>query len=57
MDKNVTFYFSSGKEMEVSFSEEKFAEFLEKKSEWDNKLIASAECGINFSLVTHYKVD
>ncbi len=53
----ITYHFVSGKSVDVKYSEEKFADFLQKLSlGWQTCFSTGKEFGINFSLVTHYEV-
>jgi hypothetical protein len=55
---NVTFYFSSGEKFMGDMSQEKL-DYLIKTlaNDWSSTTMTHPELGINFSLVTHYKVN
>jgi len=53
----VTFYFVSGEQMDIAFSDEKWNEILNiLKKTWNDLYCTNSSYGINFSLVTHYEV-
>jgi len=53
----VTYYFTSGKSMDVKYSQDKFLEFVKKIGHgWNTCSSVGIEFGINFALVTHYEV-
>ncbi len=53
----VTFYFSSGETMLVTYSKEKLDEMYKAiKQAWRSCCIANDVWGLNFAQVTHYKV-
>lgn len=53
----VTFHFTSGETMIVTYSKEKLDEMWNTiKKAWNHCCVASDEWGINFSQVTHYRV-
>ncbi len=56
-DYIVTFYFTSGETMLVTYSQEELSKmFKTLKNAWHQCCIADNNFGINFSQVTHYKV-
>ncbi len=53
----VTFFFCSGEFITVNFSKEKFKKLIESlRLGWNTTSSIGDTFGINFSLVTHYKV-
>ncbi len=53
----VTFYFVSGKSIEVLYSKERLDTVIELlKIHWTSSSSTGPLFGINFSLVTHYEV-
>ncbi len=53
----VTFFFCSGEFLIVDFEKEKFEKLIEGLNRgWKTTVLTSDTFGINFSLVTHYKV-
>lgn len=56
-DYEVTFYFSSGQTLVVTYSKERLEELCKTiRAAWRSCCIAGDEWGINFAQVTHYKV-
>jgi|GEM_PF-3587810 hypothetical protein len=56
-DYIVTFYFSSGEMMNVTYSKEKLdAMLIALRKSWNVSCMSYDEFGINFSHVTHYIV-
>jgi hypothetical protein len=53
----VTFYFTSGQSMVVTYTKDKFIkEITTLRQSWNACCIATDEVGINFSQVSHYSV-
>lgn len=56
-DLLVTFYFNSGKQMDVTYSKERFDEMiLCLRQGWNSCSTTGDKFGINFANVTHYEV-
>lgn len=56
-ETEVIFYLSSGDSINVIFKEQSFDKIIQcLRKDWSSTTFVSEESGINFSLVTHYKV-
>jgi len=56
-DYIITFYFVSGKQLEVEYNEVNKNNLIEKLKNWNTVNAIGQDFGINFTLVTHYEVN
>lgn len=57
-ESTVTFYFTSGQKMTVSYTKKELKElFWDLTKGWPEKPIINGSFGVNFNHVTHYKVN